>query len=331
MEKKFTVYWKDGTKEFFEGPSASKALTAAGYSNGAVSAVDFIVEGEDNSYVWVSNNESKNWTKKGKTMNAHSTVKNFCSGVQIIRFFELYPDKFGHVVHVEDTQEDLIILADNFTPTDGESVKVDCYLTKSGTFTLNKTKYRLVRATDPRFDKNGHSIEKVADVVDIANHRKSGKFESPFAKLKSILPKQVFWTDNDFEFVGVDSKLPGLPKVGDVVVMPCNVYEDGSIEPCKVPKFDISQRGAYIIKMKKGLKSRPTSHFVATSHDNGFVGFCALEEGESILKVTAFEITDVFVGSKKYCLLHALFGKEWRDNAYQSTHPAEVKAESATA
>lgn len=52
MKKKFTLYWLDGMKEVIEGIDIANAFTRAGYGAGALAALDFHTEGEDNSYEW---------------------------------------------------------------------------------------------------------------------------------------------------------------------------------------------------------------------------------------------------------------------------------------
>lgn len=52
--KTFTIYWLDGKKEFLQGNSISNAFNSAGYGAGALQAVDFYTEGEDDSYEWIN-------------------------------------------------------------------------------------------------------------------------------------------------------------------------------------------------------------------------------------------------------------------------------------
>lgn len=64
--KKFTCYWLDGTREILEGTSKSDALNNAGYGQGALAALDFIVEGEIDDYTWIKGEPGKQgkWVKK---------------------------------------------------------------------------------------------------------------------------------------------------------------------------------------------------------------------------------------------------------------------------
>ena len=61
----YTVYWLDGKKSTLstaEGSSIATAFQEAGYGNGAVRAVDFYVNGKDDSYDWDS--VKREWVKK---------------------------------------------------------------------------------------------------------------------------------------------------------------------------------------------------------------------------------------------------------------------------
>lgn len=52
--KKYTFYWLDGTKSILEGHSVEDAFRKGGYNNGAVNSLDFTMNGEDDSYSWIS-------------------------------------------------------------------------------------------------------------------------------------------------------------------------------------------------------------------------------------------------------------------------------------
>jgi len=52
--KTYTFYWLAGDREVFEGSDPADALNKAGYSNGAVRALDFYAEGDDDRYVWLN-------------------------------------------------------------------------------------------------------------------------------------------------------------------------------------------------------------------------------------------------------------------------------------
>lgn len=51
-EQKQTIYWRDGKRDVLPGHNGANALGRAGYGHGAVSAVDFICDGENNEYEW---------------------------------------------------------------------------------------------------------------------------------------------------------------------------------------------------------------------------------------------------------------------------------------
>ena len=56
---KFTLFWKTGQREVVEGRSAAQAMTLAGYSAGAVGALDFWAKGDCRDYVW--SNDDHRW------------------------------------------------------------------------------------------------------------------------------------------------------------------------------------------------------------------------------------------------------------------------------
>ncbi len=61
----FTVYWRTGKRELVWGANRAAALTAAGYGGGAVGAIDFIAEGENDDYAWVDGD----WKKTAAVQN----------------------------------------------------------------------------------------------------------------------------------------------------------------------------------------------------------------------------------------------------------------------
>jgi len=48
----FTLYWLTGKRETVEGNTVEQAMTNAGYSNGAVRALDFWSRGDNHDYTW---------------------------------------------------------------------------------------------------------------------------------------------------------------------------------------------------------------------------------------------------------------------------------------
>lgn len=59
--ERYTYYWRDGSREVLEGTDFINAFTRAGYSSGAVRALDFFMEGDDKEYEWDS--ECHTWKK----------------------------------------------------------------------------------------------------------------------------------------------------------------------------------------------------------------------------------------------------------------------------
>ena len=57
--KPFTLFWLNGQREVIHGLDAANAMTNAGYSSGALRALDFYKEGDSDAYVW--NEASRAW------------------------------------------------------------------------------------------------------------------------------------------------------------------------------------------------------------------------------------------------------------------------------
>lgn len=57
--KRFTLYWKTGTRQVVEGENILQAMALAGYSRGAVRALDFYAKGDNGEYQW----DGKKWQK----------------------------------------------------------------------------------------------------------------------------------------------------------------------------------------------------------------------------------------------------------------------------
>lgn len=60
MNKQFTFYWLDGTREVLNGKDVTNAFVKAGYSAGAMRALDFTCNGDNEDYEWVNGK----WIKK---------------------------------------------------------------------------------------------------------------------------------------------------------------------------------------------------------------------------------------------------------------------------
>lgn len=48
----FTFYWRTGQREVLTGDDPADAATRAGYSQGAIRALDFYAEGDVDRYEW---------------------------------------------------------------------------------------------------------------------------------------------------------------------------------------------------------------------------------------------------------------------------------------
>jgi len=57
--KPFTLYWLNGQREVVHGSGAANAMTNAGYSSGALRALDFYKDGDSDAYVW--NEVTRKW------------------------------------------------------------------------------------------------------------------------------------------------------------------------------------------------------------------------------------------------------------------------------
>lgn len=59
---KFTLYWKDGSKDVVTGVSIDNAFSLAGYGSDAIEALDFFMCGECNDFVYDA--VDHNWENK---------------------------------------------------------------------------------------------------------------------------------------------------------------------------------------------------------------------------------------------------------------------------
>lgn len=50
--KTYTFYWLSGEREVLEGTSIANAFYEAGYDSGALRALDFVLNGDVDDYVW---------------------------------------------------------------------------------------------------------------------------------------------------------------------------------------------------------------------------------------------------------------------------------------
>lgn len=73
-DDRFTLYWKDGHKEVVRGDSISDAFQKAGYSVGALQALDFFSSGACQDYEF--NKGTRSW------VNARMTIPLVCSSLE---------------------------------------------------------------------------------------------------------------------------------------------------------------------------------------------------------------------------------------------------------
>lgn len=64
---KFTLFWRDGTKEVVEGTYIGNAFTRAGYGQGVLKALDFYHAGVSDDYQW--NASEKKWVPSEDLIN----------------------------------------------------------------------------------------------------------------------------------------------------------------------------------------------------------------------------------------------------------------------
>jgi hypothetical protein len=58
---KWTVFWRNGERDVYEGDDIQDAFRRAGVGAGALSAVDFYAKGNSNEYEWDA--EKRNWDR----------------------------------------------------------------------------------------------------------------------------------------------------------------------------------------------------------------------------------------------------------------------------
>lgn len=69
LREPWTFYWLTGRREVLRGDTAEDALNRAGYSVGALRALDFFAAGDQRD-VWAWDAENAEWVKAGEsTMN----------------------------------------------------------------------------------------------------------------------------------------------------------------------------------------------------------------------------------------------------------------------
>lgn len=74
-EKSFRLYWLDGKTEVIKGPNIETAFTRRGYGAGAVKAIDFYDNGEQQKYQW--DQDLHDWVaQKGNPTKSYSKIAN---------------------------------------------------------------------------------------------------------------------------------------------------------------------------------------------------------------------------------------------------------------
>ena len=63
----FTLYWLDGKREVIKGSTISEAFSSAGLGAGAIRALDFYAEGDDQEYTY--DLKKHYWVKKSDGIN----------------------------------------------------------------------------------------------------------------------------------------------------------------------------------------------------------------------------------------------------------------------
>lgn len=68
VRKKRTFFWLNGKREVLDGDSVADALMNGGYNAGALHALDFVANGDNDDYFW----QNGHWIKKTESnIQAH--------------------------------------------------------------------------------------------------------------------------------------------------------------------------------------------------------------------------------------------------------------------
>lgn len=78
-QKQFTFFWKDGKRDVLKGINAALALKSAGYSGGAIAALDFYSEGDDDGYRW----DGQKWIKDTPTESLKQALADAKEGKRL--------------------------------------------------------------------------------------------------------------------------------------------------------------------------------------------------------------------------------------------------------
>lgn len=66
VEKVFTLFWLNGSKNIVRGEDINTAYTKAGFGAGAMPALDFYANGENDEYEFI---KGKGWVSKKPVFN----------------------------------------------------------------------------------------------------------------------------------------------------------------------------------------------------------------------------------------------------------------------
>ncbi|HEY9642994.1 MAG TPA: hypothetical protein V6C57_21070 [Coleofasciculaceae cyanobacterium] len=79
MAKQFTFFWLTGDREVLEGSDPANALNNAGYGGGAIAALDFYSEGDDDGYRW----DGRKWIKDTPTESLKRSLADAKEGKRL--------------------------------------------------------------------------------------------------------------------------------------------------------------------------------------------------------------------------------------------------------
>ena len=60
-KQKFTLFWRDGSRNVIEGSDIANAMNCSGFGAGSLRALDFYASGDNQEYSW--NGAARNWVK----------------------------------------------------------------------------------------------------------------------------------------------------------------------------------------------------------------------------------------------------------------------------
>lgn len=103
MEKNyFTLYWLTGERKVISGKTIEEAFTVAGYSGGAVKALDWYDNGITESHYW--DKEQKTWVKYNPIHIHYDQFVN-CTLDELSKLFEQH-----HAIEVDLATKDRVVI-----------------------------------------------------------------------------------------------------------------------------------------------------------------------------------------------------------------------------